>query len=183
MADDSKSPKKPPVKVVSQSSAKDKADSGDTAPGDAKDELQASKIPPSRIPLVPLRDVVVYPHMVIPLFVGREKSILALDEAMSRDKQILLSAQTRADIEDPDVEDVNSFGTLADILQLLKLPDGTIKVLVEGSQRARISDVQKSDDGFFTATAEIVSIDDGHDEVEMEAVSYTHLTLPTIYSV
>ena len=170
MADDSKSPKKPPVKVVSQSSAKDKADSGDTAPGDAKDELQASKIPPSRIPLVPLRDVVVYPHMVIPLFVGREKSILALDEAMSRDKQILLSAQTRADIEDPDVEDVNSFGTLADILQLLKLPDGTIKVLVEGSQRARISDVQKSDDGFFTAEAEIVVIDDGYDEIEMEVL-------------
>ena len=154
MADDSKSPKKPPVKVVSQSSAKDKT--SDARSGDANAELQGddqgvgSKTSPSRIPLVPLRDVVVYPHMVIPLFVGREKSILALDEAMSRDKQILLSAQTRADIEDPDVEDINSFGTLADILQLLKLPDGTIKVLVEGSQRARISDVQKSDDGFFT---------------------------------
>ena len=176
MADDSKSPKKPPVKVVSQSSAKDKT--SDARSGDANAELQGddqdqgvgSKTSPSRIPLVPLRDVVVYPHMVIPLFVGREKSILALDEAMSRDKQILLSAQTRADIEDPDVEDINSFGTLADILQLLKLPDGTIKVLVEGSQRARISDVQKSDDGFFTAEAEIVVIDDGYDEIEMEVL-------------
>ena len=152
MADDSKLPKKETGKVVSRQKVK-------------VDRTSASKIP-----LVPLRDVVVYPHMVIPLFVGREKSILALDEAMSRDKQILLSAQTRADIEDPDAEDVNTFGTLADILQLLKLPDGTIKVLVEGSQRARISDVEKSEDGFFTANAEIVVIDDGYDEIEMEVL-------------
>ena len=92
MADD-KSPKKTPGKVVSQPEAKDDSDSGDVAQelkGDSR--ASASKIPPSKIPLVPLRDVVVYPHMVIPLFVGREKSILALDEAMSRDKQILLSA-------------------------------------------------------------------------------------------
>ena len=72
----------------------------------------------SELPLLPLRDVVVYPHMVIPLFVGREKSILALDEAMSRDKQILLSAQKRADVDEPSLDDINTFGTLADILQL-----------------------------------------------------------------
>jgi ATP-dependent Lon protease len=105
------------------------------------------------LPLLPLRDVVVYPHMVIPLFVGREKSILALDEAMGRDKQILLAAQKRADVDEPDIGDINEFGTLADILQLLKLPDGTIKVLVEGSVRARISSIHKTDEGYFAADA------------------------------
>ncbi len=122
------------------------------------------------IPLLPLRDVVVYPHMVIPLFVGREKSILALDEAMTRDKQILLSAQKRADVDEPDLEDINEFGTLADILQLLKLPDGTIKVLVEGSQRAKISNIAKSENGFFAADAEIVSATTDFDEKEMEVL-------------
>ena len=82
--------------------------------------------------MLPLRDVVVYPHMVIPLFVGREKSIRALDVAMSGDKQIMLAAQTSAEVDDPDTDDVHKVGTLATILQLLKLPDGTIKVLVEG---------------------------------------------------
>jgi ATP-dependent Lon protease len=124
----------------------------------------------SGLPLLPLRDVVVYPHMVIPLFVGREKSILALDEAMSRDKQILLSAQKRADVDEPELEDINDFGTLADILQLLKLPDGTIKVLVEGGQRARISNIHKSDDGFFAADAEVIPAADDFDEKEMEVL-------------
>ncbi len=124
----------------------------------------------SELPLLPLRDVVVYPHMVIPLFVGREKSILALDEAMTRDKQILLSAQKRADVDEPELEDINTFGTLADILQLLKLPDGTIKVLVEGGQRARISNIHKSEDGFFAADAEIVPIGTSYDEKEMEVL-------------
>jgi len=121
-------------------------------------------------PLVPLRDVVVYPHMVIPLFVGRDKSILALDEAMSRDKQILLSAQKRADIEDPEIEDINEFGTLANILQLLKLPDGTIKVLVEGKERARISEIEETDLGFFTATGKVVIYDEDHEEKELEVL-------------
>jgi ATP-dependent Lon protease len=84
------------------------------------------------IPILPLRDVVVYPHMVIPLFVGREKSIQALDAAMQADKQILLVAQKQADVDDPSAEDLYRVGTLATILQLLKLPDGTVKVLVEG---------------------------------------------------
>ena len=124
----------------------------------------------SELPLLPLRDVVVYPHMVIPLFVGREKSILALDEAMSRDKQILLSAQKRADVDEPSLDDINTFGTLADILQLLKLPDGTIKVLVEGGQRALISNIHKAADGFFAADADVIPVTTSYDEKEMEVL-------------
>ena len=90
-----------------------------------------------RLPILPLRDVVVYPHMVIPLFVGREKSVVALDQAMSKDKEIFLIAQTKADVDDPGEQDIYEIGAVATILQLLKLPDGTVKVLVEGSRRAR----------------------------------------------
>ena len=90
------------------------------------------------VPVLPLRDVVVYPHMVIPLFVGREKSIKALESAMEGNKQIFLSAQRTASVDDPQEEDIYRLGTLSNILQLLKLPDGTIKVLVEGTDRGRI---------------------------------------------
>ena len=90
------------------------------------------------IPVLPLRDVVVYPHMVIPLFVGRERSIDALDAAMKDNKQILLVAQKEAEVDDPDFTDLYQVGTLANILQLLKLPDGTVKVLVEGCQRSQV---------------------------------------------
>ncbi|TCT24058.1 endopeptidase La [Thiobaca trueperi] len=100
------------------------------------------------VPVLPLRDVVVYPHMVIPLFVGRDKSIRALDGAMSSDKQILLIAQKSADVDDPGVKDLHEIGTLANILQLLKLPDGTVKVLVEGSRRARIKRFVTTEDAF-----------------------------------
>jgi ATP-dependent Lon protease len=100
----------------------------------------------TEIPVLPLRDVVVYPHMVIPLFVGREKSIQALDTAMQDNKKILLVAQKSADIDEPGIEDVHEIGTLATILQLLKLPDGTIKVLVEGVQRAKIEGLHESGD-------------------------------------
>ncbi|MFA7553579.1 MAG: endopeptidase La [Spongiibacteraceae bacterium] len=102
------------------------------------------------IPLLPLRDVVVYPHMVIPLFVGRERSIQALEQAMANDKQILLVAQKNASIDDPGEKDIYQVGTVSTVLQLLKLPDGTVKVLVEGAYRARIDKVN-STDGFFTA--------------------------------
>ena len=88
---------------------------------------------PSEVPVLPLRDVVVYPHMVIPLFVGREKSIQALDAAMQDNKQILLVAQKSASQDDPEIDDVYRMGTVASILQLLKLPDNTVKVLVEGN--------------------------------------------------
>ena len=89
-------------------------------------------------PVLPLRDVIVFPNMVIPLFVGREKSIKSLEVAMDTNKQIMLVAQKSADLDDPQDEDIYRFGTLATVLQLLKLPDGTIKVLVEGASRAEI---------------------------------------------
>ena len=83
---------------------------------------------PKRLPILPLRDVVVYPHIVIPLFVGREKSVVALDQAMSAGKEIFLVPQTKADVDDPAEADIYEIGTVATILQLLKLPDGTVKV-------------------------------------------------------
>jgi ATP-dependent Lon protease len=98
----------------------------------------------SRVPVLPLRDVVVYPHMVIPLFVGRDKSIMALDKAMNNGKRILLVAQKKADLDDPQPSDLYEVGTLATILQLLKLPDGTVKVLVEGGERALSTSTQRS---------------------------------------
>ena len=97
------------------------------------------------IPILPLRDVVVYPNMVIPLFVGREKSIQALDAAMAANKQILLVSQTTPETDDPDTSGIYEVGTLASILQLLKLPDGTIKLLVEGSERAKVAKFNESD--------------------------------------
>ncbi|WED22592.1 endopeptidase La [Vibrio sp. JC009] len=104
------------------------------------------------IPVLPLRDVVVYPHMVIPLFVGREKSIRCLETAMEHNKQILLVAQKEADTDEPSIDDLFGIGTVATILQLLKLPDGTVKVLVEGQQRARIEHFIEGE--FFQAEAE-----------------------------
>ena len=100
-------------------------------------------------PVLPLRDVVVYPHMVIPLFVGREKSIKALDKAMEGNKQILLVAQKSAADDDPGKDETYDVGTLANILQLLKLPDGTIKVLVEGTARAGIRKYYETDSMFI----------------------------------
>jgi len=111
----------------------------------------------SLIPVLPLRDVVVYPHMVIPLFVGRERSIDALDAAMKDNKQVLLVAQKEAEVDEPDFTDLYQVGTLANILQLLKLPDGTVKVLVEGSQRSKVLRYQETG-SFFSAVAE--KIDD-----------------------
>lgn len=102
------------------------------------------------IPVLPLRDVVVYPHMVIPLFVGREKSIDALEAAMKDNKQVLLVAQKEAEVDDPDASDLYQIGTLANILQLLKLPDGTVKVLVEGSERCEVLHY-KATNSFFSA--------------------------------
>ncbi|BFM11868.1 endopeptidase La [Simiduia litorea] len=102
---------------------------------DAPAELQAE------LPLLPLRDVVVYPHMVIPLFVGRAKSIEALEAAMAADKQVLLVAQKNAADDDPDAEGLYGIGTVSTILQLLKLPDGTVKVLVEGGERAKLEQI------------------------------------------
>lgn len=112
----------------------------------------------NRLPLLPLRDVVVYPHMVIPLFVGRVKSIAALERAMAEDKQILLVAQKHASVDEPGIEDLYGFATIASVLQLLKLPDGTVKVLVEGRQRAEIKSIVEEND-FFMAEIDVVPKD------------------------
>ncbi|MGL5291859.1 MAG: endopeptidase La [Vibrionaceae bacterium] len=118
------------------------------------------------IPVLPLRDVVVYPHMVIPLFVGRNKSIRCLEVAMEKDKKILLVAQTDATIEEPTIADLYHVGTVASILQLLKLPDGTVKVLVEGLQRVKVEQFIEGE--FFTANANYLSsalLDEREEEV------------------
>ncbi|WP_028117516.1 endopeptidase La [Ferrimonas senticii] len=108
------------------------------------------------IPVLPLRDVVVYPHMVIPLFVGRQKSIGCLEAAMEQGKQVLLVAQREADQDDPSTDDIFHVGTVASILQLLKLPDGTVKVLVEGGQRAKITEFTDTEP-FFVAEAQFLA--------------------------
>ena len=120
------------------------------------------------VPVLPLRDVVVYPHMVIPLFVGREKSIVALDEAMNADKQILLVAQRQADIDEPTLDDIYEVGTLATILQLLKLPDGTVKVLVEGGTRASL--VNSHADRFFSADIELTEEEPSPESREIDVM-------------
>jgi len=119
------------------------------------DQDESALIVSKVLPVLPLRDVVVYPHMVIPLFVGREKSIKALETAMEQDKKILLVAQQSASLDDPQPDDIYTIGTLSNILQLLKLPDGTIKVLVEGIERAELSEYI-DDKEFFTAEVSVL---------------------------
>ncbi len=121
------------------------------------------------VPVLPLRDVVVYPHMVIPLFVGREKSIQALESAMGADKKILLVAQKSAEVDDPQADDIHRVGTLSTILQLLKLPDGTVKVLVEGAERARVVHYLSKDE-FFSAQINVVETTDTSDNREIEVL-------------
>ena len=108
-------------------------------------------------PLLPLRDVVVFPHMVVPLFVGREKSIQALEAAMEGNKEILLVAQRDASTDEPGPDDVFAMGTVATVLQMLRLPDGTVKVLVEGSARATITGI--ADDEYLVGTAMLMDED------------------------
>src|SRR5690554_4954034 len=121
------------------------------------------------MPVLPLRDVVVYPHMVIPLFVGREKSIRCLDAAMESGKQIFLVAQKDAAVDEPVEKDIYEIGSLATILQMLKLPDGTVKVLVEGTQRAKIQQWRQDED-YFTADIQVIA-SEGLDEKEEEVMS------------
>lgn len=122
------------------------------------------------LPVLPLRDVVVFPHMVIPLFVGRDKSMRALEQAMEADKRILLLAQKSAETDDPVAADLYSIGTLAQVLQLLKLPDGTIKVLVEGVSRVKVSNVVERDGSLYGEGEEIESTE-GREPREIEAVA------------
>jgi ATP-dependent Lon protease len=128
----------------------------------------------SGVPVLPLRDVVVYPHMVIPLFVGREKSIVALNKAMDAGKRILLVAQETADLDDPQPSDLYEVGTLATILQLLKLPDGTVKVLVEGGERALIDRFNVDD--HFSAEITLLAEEDRHDEREIDVLVRSIIT-------
>src|SRR5437588_3891312 len=132
---------------------------------------QKRELPPlgeaDNYPVLPLRDIVVFPHMIVPLFVGREKSIRALEEVMKADKFILLATQKNATDDDPTTDAIYTSGTLASVLQLLKLPDGTVKVLVEGAARAAIRGYTRTED-FYEAEAELVA-DENADAVEVEA--------------
>ena len=130
--------------------------------------MNAKRTQQRTLPVLPLRDVVVFPYMVMPLFVGRAKSISALDEAMNEGKQLLLVSQKQADLEEPTVDDVFDVGTIANIIQLLKLPDGTVKVLVEGQQRAKINQLNDGEDHF---SAEVAPIETTFgDEKELDVV-------------
>ena len=120
-------------------------------------------------PVLPLRDIVVFPHMIVPLFVGRDKSVRALEDVMKADKQVLLLAQKNAAEDDPTVQDIYEVGTVATVLQLLKLPDGTVKVLVEGAQRAQVTGYVKNEN-FFEAQAVLLE-ESETDNQELEALS------------
>ena len=121
-----------------------------------KDANKEKEIRQSNIMAVlPLRDIVVFPYMIVPLFVGREKSVCALEEVTKNHSKILLVSQKDASVEDPTEKDVYSFGTIATILQLLKLPDGTVKVLVEGIQRAKVKKFIDHE-AFFEAEVELI---------------------------
>ena len=138
-----------------------------SAPGteeDGNDSLETQGL----IPLLPLRDIIVFPHMVMPLFAGRAKSIAALEAAMDRDQSILLAAQKDAKTNDPDVDDIHPVGTIGTIVQLLRLPDGTVKVLVEGKRRAVIKSFGGTEDFFEVEVDEVEEVQG--DESEMEAL-------------
>ena len=136
--------------------------------------MNAKRTQQRTLPVLPLRDVVVFPYMVMPLFVGRAKSISALDEAMNEGKQLLLVSQKQADLEEPTVDDVFDVGTIANIIQLLKLPDGTVKVLVEGQQRAKINQLNDGEDHF---SAEVTPIETTFgDEKELDVVKAAVVT-------
>ncbi len=132
---------------------------------------QGEVAPADLMPVLPLRDIVVFPHMIVPLFVGREKSVRALEAVMKEDKQILLVAQRNASQDDPGTEDIYRIGTVSTILQLLKLPDGTVKVLVEGGRRAKIA-AFKETDSYFEAYVEPLPDRDGEAK-ELEALGRT----------
>ena len=120
-------------------------------------------------PLLPLRDIVVFPSMVVPLFVGRDKSIKALQEVMKSDKSIVLLTQKNSEVDEPKSKDLFQLGCLAKILQLLKLPDGTVKVLVEGEKRVKIIKFNETNDSYFTCDVE--KVDDQNNSKELEPLA------------
>ena len=135
--------------------------------------MSASPLPPSadlELPLLPLRDVVVFPHMVIPLFVGRPKSIRALELAMESDRRIMLVAQKTASKDEPSVGDMFGIGCISSILQMLKLPDGTVKVLVEGQQRAQVASIKDADTHFTCVVSAVENDALAHKASEIEAL-------------
>jgi ATP-dependent Lon protease len=138
------------------------------SPPDDKAEDKPAPVSAELLPVLPLRDIVVFPHMIVPLFVGREKSVRALEAVMKEDKQILLVAQKNAAQDDPSADDIYKVGTVSTILQLLKLPDGTVKVLVEGNRRASIVGFKETE-AYFEAHVESLADKDG-DAKELEAL-------------
>ena len=143
---------------------------------DFQNNLLAEQQDRQLIPVLPLRDVVVYPHMVIPLFVGREKSILALEAAMADNKKILLLAQKNAEVDDPGQDDLYQIGTLSTILQMLKLPDGTIKVLVEGGDRVMVESLLETNE-YYSASIKVLEKSGMVDEREAEVLLRSVLNL------
>ena len=122
-----------------------------------KDEREPNS-GPVRVPLLPLRDIIVFPHMVVPLFVGRQRSIKALEEATQKQSLIFLSSQKDAKTNDPTEEDIYKIGTLGSVVQMLKLPDGTVKVLIEGKRRARVSRFVANPDFFLVDVEEAAEV-------------------------
>jgi ATP-dependent Lon protease len=151
----------------------DRPPAGGDHPKAEAEKVEEAKVPARAelLPVLPLRDIVVFPHMIVPLFVGREKSVRALEAVMKDDKQILLVAQKNAAQDDPSVDDIYRVGTVSTILQLLKLPDGTVKVLVEGSRRARIAGFKETE-SFFEAFVEPLPDREGEAK-ELEALGRT----------
>jgi len=143
---------------------------GGSAIGVGIEQPQGERKMPSQIPLLPVRDVVVYPFMILPLFVGRDKSIRAVDEALSRDRLILLAAQRDAEAEEPNAEDLFAVGTVAMIMRMLKMPDGRVKILVQGVSRARIEGFTRRDPYFEARIAEVAEPEVAPQGLEVEAL-------------
>ena len=137
----------------------------------AKPRVEAAEVGDEVLSVLPLRDIVVFPHMIVPLFVGREKSVRALEAVMRDDKQILLVAQRNAAQDDPAADDIYRVGTVSTILQLLKLPDGTVKVLVEGGRRATIAEWKQTESHFEALVSPMPDID--AEAKELEALGRT----------
>jgi len=153
---------------------KHEVDVGDSEGGSGTtvgiEQPQGERKMPSQIPLLPVRDVVVYPFMILPLFVGRDKSIRAVDEALSRDRLILLAAQRDAEAEDPNAEDLFSVGTVAMIMRMLKMPDGRVKILVQGVSRARVLGFTRRDPYFEARITEVPEPEAAPQGLEVEAL-------------
>ena len=128
-------------------------------------------LPDNKKPLLPLRDIVIFPSIVVPLFVGRKKSIKALEEVMKTDKSIVLVAQKNSEVDDPEQKDIFSYGCLSKILQLLKLPDGTVKVLVEGISRAKIKEISDENKKYLSCKIENIDAEKETEENKLYATN------------